>query len=418
MPHSSAVPSGACDTNESLESLVASLVDHHRLPHGDVKSGDITRPLSEMANEELAAIREGLLDEEECVRLDQLGEWLEQDMVRLKPLLEERRERQVSSWALAHPESRLCHEGRTLLVNAIGRDTAAPGGELPADPASDVAALLVGLEARGESALTRWALDRYLRLSGDYPQARLLSLFGTCHALSGARRALQRRPTPGQDPEHPARLAESMAECRHYLMLAERIAEFRFPPLVIAVGVSGSGKSRFTSGLVSRLGAIRVCSDAERRRLHDLPQDKAYPQAQAGSPAVDIFDEAATERTYRHLASCAGTLLDAGIPACVDATCLKRWQRDLLRQQAEARGLPCLVVSFEADEDTLRGRIEKRACLQGVEVAVSLALLDHQLVELEPFGDEERLHLVHLDTTANNAAETLVDLIEDHVRLV
>jgi len=417
MPHSSAVPSGPRDADESLESLVDSLVSYHRLPQAAEEDGDPTRPLAEMAREERLAIRAGLLDEEERLRLDQLGEWLEQDLMRLKPLLEDRRERLMTSWALAHPDSRLCHEGRTLLVNAIGRDPAAPGGELPADPASDLAALLVGLEARGESALMRRALDRYLRLSGDYPQARLLSLFGTCHALSGARRALQRRPAPDQDPEHPARLAESMAECRHYLALAERIAEFRFPPLVIAVGVSGSGKSRFTSGLVSRLGAIRVCSDAERRRLHDLPQDLTYPQDPAVSPAVGIFGEVATERTYRHLASCAGTLLDAGIPACIDATCLKRWQRDLLRQQAEARGLPCLMISFEADVATLRRRIEKRARCQGVEVAVSLALLDHQLVELEPFGDEERLHLVHLDTTADNAAEALVDLIEEHVKL-
>jgi len=254
MPHSAAVPHRACDANESLESLVDSLVAYHRLPEAAAPHGDPVLPLVRLAQGELAAIRAGLLDEEGRLRLDQLGEWLEQDMVRLGPLLEARRDRLVTSWALAHPDSRLCHEGRTLLANAIGRDTAAPGADLPADPASDLAALLVGLEARGESALTRQALDRYLRLSGDYPQARLLSLFGTCHALSGARRALQRRPAPDQDPEHPARLAESMAECRRYLALAERIAEFRFPPLVIAVGVSGSGKSRFTSGLVSRLG--------------------------------------------------------------------------------------------------------------------------------------------------------------------
>lgn len=417
MPHTSAGPAGTRDADESLESLVDSLVAYHRLPQVAEKDGDPSRPLAVMAQQELAAIRAGLLDEEERLLLDQLGEWLEQDLVRLKPLLEERCERLVTSWALVHPDSRLRHEGRTLLVNAIGRDPAAPGAELPADPASDLAALLVGLEARGESALTRLVLDRYLRLSGDYPQARLLSLFGTCHALSSARRALQRRPAPDQDPEHPARLAESMAECRRYLALAERIAEFRFPPLVIAVGVSGSGKSRFTAGLVARLGAIRVCSDAERRRLHDLPKETVYPQVQAEPPAVDIFSEVATERTYRQLASFAGTLLDAGIPACVDATCLKRWQRDLLRQQAEARGLPCLVVSFEADETTLRRRIEKRARSQGSKVANSLSLLDKQLAEREAFGDEERLSLVHLDTTADNAAETLVDLIEEHVKL-
>jgi|GEM_PF-978664 len=418
MTHSAAAPDRARDANESLESLVDSLAAYHESARADTEPAIAPcEQLELMAHRELAAIREGIHDEEERGRLDHLGEWLSQDLKRLEPLLDARRGHRVASWAIAHPQSRLCHEGRTLLANAIGRDPAAPGFSLPADPASDLAALLVGLEARGESALTRQALDRYLRLTGDYGQARLLSLFGTCHALSGARRALERRPAPGQDPEHPARQAESMAECRRYLALAERIAEFRFPPLVIAVGVSGSGKSRFTSGLVSRLGAIRVCSDAERRRLHGLSPEPNHPQGVASDPAVDIFDEAATERTYRHLASCAGTLLDAGIPACVDATCLRRWQRDLLRQQAEARGLPCLVVSFEADEATLRRRIEKRARRQGIAVEQSLAVLDRQLAEREGFGDEERLHLVHLDTTADNAAETLVDLIEEHVKL-
>lgn len=417
MLHATAGDDRNRSADESLESLIDSLAAHH----GKARAGhDSTLPdvsLGQLAREELATIRDGILSDEERGRLARLGEWLEQDLVRLGPLLDDRRARRITSWALAHPASRLCHEGRTLLVNAIGRDPAAPGFEQPADPASDLAALLVGLEAGGESALTRRALDRYLRLTGDYSQARLLSLYGTLHALSGARRALKRRPPAGQDPEHPALLAESMAECRRYLALAERIAEFRFPPLVIAVGVSGSGKSRFTAGLVAQLGAIRVCSDAERRRLHGLAAESGYPQAEPESVAVDIFSDSATERTYERLAGCAGTLLDAGIPACVDATCLKRWQRDLLRQQAEARGLPCLMVSFEADEATLRRRIEKRADRQGIEAEKSLAVLDRQLAEQEPFGDEERLHLVHLDTVAPNAAERLVDLIGDHVRL-
>ncbi len=409
----------ASDVSEDLDSLVDSLVAYHASAARNPTDagGDPARPLEMAVADELPAIRAALLDDEERRRLDRLGQWFEQDLVRLRPLLEERRGRRVVSWAVQHPRSRLRHAGRTLLANAIGRDLSVSGAELHADPASDVAALLVGLEGREASAQTRYALDRYLRRSGDYPQARLLSLFGTCHALSAARRALERRPAQGRDPEHPALLAESMSECRRYLALAEWIAEFRFPPLVIAVGVSGSGKSRFTRGLVTRLGAIRVSSDAERRRLFDPALVPSYPQGGVGGASVDIFGEAATDRTYRRLAGCAGALLDAGIPACVDATCLAGWQRDLLRQQAEARGLPCLMVSFEADEATLRRRIEKRARQQRVPVAEGLAVLAHQRQAFEPFGDEERLNLVHLDTTAENAAETLVDLIEEHVKL-
>lgn len=417
MNHADEGKSASRDGDVALDALIDALVAHHgRAGKRQAAPGEERRAIEVMVAGEVAALRERLFSEEDRQRLAHLESWLEQDLNRLAPLLEARRDRLVASWALEHSASRLHHDGRWLLANAIGRDLQAPGAALPADPASDLAALLVGLESRDEPDLTRRALDRYLRLSGDYEQSRLLSLFGTCHALSGARRSLERRPV-GRDAEHPALLAESSAECRRFLDLAELISEFRFPPLVIAVGVSGSGKSRFTSGLVTRLSAIRVCSDVERRRLHGLALDANCPQAAAEAGVVDIFSDEATEQTYRRLASCAGALLDAGIPACVDGTCLKRWQRDLLRQQAEARGLPCLMVSFEADQATLERRIEKRARRQGVEVAASLDVLGRQQADFEPFSDEERLHLVHLDTTADNAAETLVGLIGEHVKL-
>ncbi|MDR9437904.1 MAG: AAA family ATPase [Halomonas sp.] len=397
-----------------LEELLDRLVVFHRRSPGAVGPEDAgLMVLRERLEGEAAAIEPLLAGEEDRLRLARLREWLDQDLTRLAPIILTRRERLLeASWATTQPDSRLCDQGRVLLANAIGRDIQGPGIDDLVDPGSDLAALLVGLESHGETGLARQALDGYLRRSGDYGLARLLSVFRVVEALSGARRALQRQQAAGEDGERPALLAETMRECRGYLDLAEAYADFRFPPLIIGIGVSGSGKSRFTRTLVDRLGAVRLCSDVERRRLHGID-----PQALAMESPVDIFSREATDRTYRHLAECAGTLLEAGFPTCVDGTFLKRDQRDLLRQQAEARGLPVLLVSFEADEATLHRRIEKRARRHGVPVEESLAILASQQVDIEPFGDEERLHLLHLDTTADNAAETLAGLIQDHVRL-
>ncbi|HSP57605.1 MAG TPA: hypothetical protein VLO12_04855, partial [Halomonas sp.] len=69
----------------------------------------------------------------------------------------------------------------------------------------------------------------------------------------------------------------------------------------------------------------------------------------------------------------------------------------------------------EADEASLRRRIEKRALRQQLPVEQSLSILRRQLALFEAFGDEERLHLVHLDTTADNATDTLVTLIQRHI---
>lgn len=414
MRQTQAEHAASCEEALQLEELVDRLVAfHRRSPRATGPDDAGLVALRERLGGEIAAIEPLLAGEEDRLRLARLRQWLEQDLARLAPVILARRERLLAeSWATTQPDSRLCDQGRVLLANAIGRDLLGPGGDSIVDPGSDLAALLVGLESHGESGLARQALDGYLRRSGDYELARLLSVFRVVEALSGARRALQRHQAAGEDGERPALLAETMRECRGYLELAEAYAEFRFPPLIIGIGVSGSGKSRFTRTLVGRLGAVRLCSDVERRRLHDID-----PQAVSSRPPVDIFTREATERTYRRLAECAGTLLEAGFPTCVDGTFLKRKQRDLLRQQAEARGLPVLLVSFEADEATLRRRIDKRARRHGVPVEESLAILARQQADSEAFSDEERLHLLHLDTTADNAAETLAGLIQDHVRL-
>ncbi|SEL25455.1 AAA family ATPase [Halomonas daqiaonensis] len=404
-----------CEESLQLEELVDRLVAFHRHTLGDTHLAD-AGPVAFQKRfyEEVAAIESLLSGKEDHQRLACLRQWLEHELERLASVFLARRGHLLaSSWAVAHPDSRLCDQGRVLLANAIGRDIQGPGIDDIVDPGSDLAALLVGLESHGETGLARQALDSYLRQSGDYGLARLLSVFRVVEALAGARRALQRHQSAGEDRERPALLAETMRECRRYLDLAEAYAEFRFPPLIIGIGVSGSGKSRFTRTLVGRLGAVRLCSDVERRRLYGID-----PQAVEREPPVDMFAGEATERTYRRLAECASTLLEAGFPTCVDGTFLKREQRDLLRQQAEARGLPVLLVSFEADEDTLRRRIEKRARRHGVPPEQSLAILASQQADIEPFVDEERLHLLHLDTTADNAAETLAGLIQDHVRLI
>ena len=48
---------------------------------------------------------------------------------------------------------------------------------------------------------------------------------------------------------------------------------------------------------------------------------------------------------------------------------------------------------------------------------LGLAVLEQQQARFEAFTDEERLHLIHLDTTAENANLALVGMIQEHLRL-
>ncbi|MCC5884628.1 MAG: ATP-binding protein [Halomonas sp.] len=397
----------AMDLNELIDSLVAShrsFVDD--LPY--VGASGCLAATRSLVEEEVRVLEERLSGEEDCRRLMRLKEWLEQELVRLEPWLNERGEPRPS-WIVGRQVPPLCDRQRLLMTNALDLEPSDSMASRCLDPGFDLVSLLVGLYVREETRLAHYALDRYLRLTGDYSLMRLISVFAVCRCLAGARRALQ-RIAPGREPAFL--MAEIMMECRRYLDLADVVSNFRFPPLIIGVGMSGSGKSHFMAEIVERLGAVRLSSNAERRRLFGID-----PQAVAADAAVDIFTPEATDRTYQRLASLAGLLLNAGIPTCIDATCLTRAQRQLLRQQGEARGLPVLIVSFEADEETLKARIVKRAVRNGVDSSESLAVLSRQMESFESFSPEEGRNLLRIDTTEEHVGDTLALLVEKRFNL-
>src|SRR5690606_40436823 len=82
-----------------------------------------------------------------------------------------------------------------------------------------------------------------------------------------------------------------------YLALARRLACERDPRLLIAHGLSGSGKSYVSQRLLERAGAIRLRSDVERKRLFGL---RALADASAG-PGEGIYAADASQRTYERL---------------------------------------------------------------------------------------------------------------------
>lgn len=394
---------------EMLDDLIDQLVAFHeqadRVPEGsDLGSRAAMQRILEREFELIGARLENDGDRQ---RLAYLKTWVDEAFERFDGEFERRlSEGHVrETHGDVHLGNAVHHEGRALMFDGLEFNEELRWN----DVGGDLAFLLMDLEARGENAFAQHALNRYLELSGDYRLLRLLPFYKLYRALVRAKVDMLRY---AQAERHPADRSAIMADYRRDIELARRYAEFSFPYLVIGVGVSGSGKSRFTGEMVRRLGVVRLRSDVERKRLFGFE-----PRTDTARQGVDIYHSDATERTYAHLAKLTGIVLEAGLPVCIDATCLKRAQRDRLRHEAEGRGLPVLLVSFEADETTLRARVEKRARRGGDPSEAGLSVLERQLANLEPFSDDERLHLVHLDTTAENANLTLVGLIQEHLRL-
>src|SRR5208282_2739027 len=96
------------------------------------------------------------------------------------------------------------------------------------------------------------------------------------------------------------------------------------PALIITHGFSGCGKTTLSQRLVEAIGGVRIRSDVERKRA-------PVPDGEPGGVGIDrgLYTPAATQATYRRLAALSREVIEAGWIALVDATFLRRWQREL-----------------------------------------------------------------------------------------
>jgi len=263
------------------------------------------------------------------------------------------------------------------------------------DTMSDVAFLVMDLDAHRRSDLAARLLNGYLEACGDYDGLRLLDYYRVYRSLVRAkvtrlRLAQVASAHHGETPD----LALSQ-QLVGYLRLAAGYTRTRPRGLIITHGLSGSGKSTIAQLLVEHCGMIRVRSDVERKRLYGLP-----PEAHSGAAIDrDIYQPAATEHTYSRLAELARTIDAACYPVIVDATFLRRSQREAFRQLAAELRIPFLILSCHAPDAQLRQWIRERGAAGGDVSEADLAVLDRQIATQEVLGPEEQGKVLSVDTT-------------------
>ena len=260
------------------------------------------------------------------------------------------------------------------------------------DVMGEIAFLVMDLIDHGERALAHRFLDAYLAETGDYEGLAVLPFQLVYRAMVRALVACIRAHQPGLDVHGRTR---ADAEHLDYLHLAERLSTPGHPALVLMHGLSASGKSCTASRLVELAGAIRVRSDVERKRLHGL----AWNAATRSGLDAGLYGPEETRRTYARLAELAGVILDAGYIAVLDATFLRREQRESLERLAALRRVPFLLISCTADEATLRRRIEARSASGADPSEATLEVLARQIATQEPLTGAERHQTAVVDTS-------------------
>ena len=261
------------------------------------------------------------------------------------------------------------------------------------DVMSDVAFMTADLAHHALPRLAARFLGGYLEATGDYAGLRVLRFYLVYRAMVRAKIACIRKH---QAPIGEAEFAAAQADFVAHLRLARRLARPGVRALFLMHGVSGSGKTYCSQELLEALGAVRLRSDVERKRLHGLgPAARTDSTLDGG-----IYTREASDRTYEGLAAQAAEVLAAGFPVIVDAASLARRHRDLIRDAARSAGAAFEIVSCVAPPDVLAARIAARA---GDASEADAEVLARQLAAEEPLGDDERLHRVAFDT-GNGAA--------------
>lgn len=268
------------------------------------------------------------------------------------------------------------------------------------DVQSDVAFTVMDLLDRGRSDFAHRLYDGYLAESGDYAGVRVARFYQTYRALVRANvaaiRAGQCRTAAATGTAAADQVAAAQAECRGYLRLAEESLHRRRPLVVALHGVSGVGKSSWAAQLVESWGAVRLRADVERKRLLGLD-----PAARTAGPLRErAYSAEHTSATYARLLEAAEPCLAAGRPVVLDATYLRRAQRDAVRQWAADQGTPLLWIGLAAQAEELRRRLATRAALGGDPSEADATVLARQLAEAEPLATDEEALLIDTQAVA------------------
>jgi hypothetical protein len=218
------------------------------------------------------------------------------------------------------------------------------------DVMSEIAFTVMDLLHRNHPAFGWRLLNACLEASGDYAGVAVLRYYLAYRAAVRAKVSAIRADQPGISAR--ARTNE-LAACRSYLALGRRCLEQRRPALIITHGLPGSGKTTFSQLALEQLGAIRIRSDVERKRLFGL----GTLESSAGR---DIYSAEATRRTYARLHELARGLLAAGFTVIVDAAFLKRDERATFRQLAQGMAAPFAIALLYARDAELRQRVRQR----------------------------------------------------------
>jgi uncharacterized protein len=276
------------------------------------------------------------------------------------------------------------------------------------DILSEIAFLVMDLDSRKHQNLAYRFLNAYLEHTGDYNGMPVFRYYLVYRAL--VRAMVNGIRCEQRDISKPEQKIAAEA-FYNYLKLAQSYCRSAKPVLIITHGLSASGKSTLSQLLLEQIGALRIRSDVERKRMFGLLGGlNSHLIMNAETHNLEnmqqIYSLAANARTYTTLAKLAEKVLEGCFPVIIDAAFLLHEERASFRNLAHKKKISFIILVFAAHADTLRKRIQERK--NDISDA-NLAVLEMQLKASKPLQDVELPCCVTIDTEQPFDVRKLVD---------
>lgn len=151
---------------------------------------------------------------------------------------------------------------------------------------------------------------------------------------------------------------------------------------------------------------MHLRSDIERKRVYGL----RVSDRSGALPGSQLYEAAATRRTYARLLRLTRMVVEAGMVALLDAALLAPALRQRLARYAA--GVPFLIFDVRASPAVMTHRLAERASALSVASDADTRVLASQLADAKPLSDCEMERTVVVDTEAGISPALVARLCE------
>jgi hypothetical protein len=268
-----------------------------------------------------------------------------------------------------------------------------------ADVAAELAFLLMDLEFRGRRDLAGRFLATYRERVADPDLLRLLPFYKSYRAwVRGKVETLLADETDVA----PLTRQQALERSRRYFNLA---LGYHVPPmLLLTVGLMGVGKTTLARALAGALGAELLRSDIVRKELAGLPAVVPSPDAFA----TGLYVPEMSHRTYAELRHRAEQLLRGGKTVIVDASFVRRSERQAFLDLAGELAVPARLLHIYCDRATAVSRLEQRR-VEGLDVSDGRPeLVAAQTAAFEPLDSGHGLIAIDSSAAVDYNVQTVI----------